>query len=111
LGAPAFNIFGTESTVKSHTYQSTYGDPRVADGNRKTFSQFVGTLNISRIDYGFYFKVFLSLFAAIALSLLSNLYTKKDMPKESVAFDRLMFLAVGLGCLVANIVIPLSARG
>ena len=174
LKIPGFKILGTESTVKNHTYKSTYGDPRVAEGSRKTFSQFVVALNINRIDYGFYFKVFLSLFAAIALtlssffikasdvaprfalptgayfgavansyvansilppsgtfglvdhiagvglftiflcialSLISNLYTKKDMAKESVVFDRLMFLLVGLGCLVANIVIPLSARG
>ena len=174
LSIPGYRITAVDNVVKNHTYKSSYGDPRVAPDARKTFSQYIAGLSITRLDYGFYFKIFLSLFAALALTLSSffikasdvaprfalptgayfgavansyvansilppsgtfglvdyvaglGLFTiflsialslvsvnllKRDEKVESHVFDRVMFVAVGIGCVAANIIIPLCARG
>lgn len=173
LNIPGFKIIGASNVVKTHTYKSSYGDPRLAPDAKKVFSQYIVGINIKRIDFGFYFKIFLSLFAAlllalssffikpsdvgprfalptgayfgavansyvansilpssgafglvdhvagiglftifmtIALSLLSNYFTRKDEKELSFVLDRAMFATVGLGCLVANLIVPWCAR-
>jgi hypothetical protein len=35
---------------------------------------------------------------------------RKDEKELSAVFDRAMFAAVGIGCLAANIIVPLCAR-
>jgi len=172
---PGYTILGVRNVVKAHTYRSTYGDPRAAAGERKTFSQYGVGIDIKRSTLGVYMKIFLALFAAlalalsnffvkpsdvgprfslptaayfgavansyvansilppsgsfglvdfvagfgmgtifltIALSLLSNyLFVKQNEQAMALALDRIMFFTVGICCVVANIVIPLSAQG
>jgi len=172
---PGYNIIESSNVIKTHTYKSSYGDPRIAPGTQKVFSQYIYGIEINRIDYGLYVKLFLSLFAAllltlssffikpsdigprfslptgayfgavansyvvnsilpssgsfglvdhiagiglftiflsIALSLVSHfLFVRKDEKDLSTVLDRAMFCVVGISCLIANIVIPLCARG
>ena len=52
-----------------------------------------------------------TIFMSIALSLFSHyLFVRKDEKELSAVFDRAMFAAVGIGCLAANIIVPLCAR-
>ena len=175
VNIPGFRITGTSNVVKTHTYRSSYGDPRVSPDTKKVFSQYISAVEISRLDYGFYLKIFLSLFAAlaltlssffikpsdigprfalptgayfgavansyvansilppsgafglvdhvagiglftiflsIALSLVSHyLFVHKGEKELSIVLDRVMFMVVGLCCLLANIIVPLCARG
>ncbi|MDR3589016.1 MAG: hypothetical protein P4N41_05085 [Negativicutes bacterium] len=172
---PGYRIIRSSNVVKTHTYRSSYGDPKVEPNAQKVFSQYIYAMEINRIDYGLYIKLFLSLFAAllltlssffikpsdigprfslptgayfgavansyvvnsilpssgsfglvdhvagiglftiflsIALSLVSHfLYVRKDEKDLSAVLDRAMFCVVGVSCLIANIVIPLCARG
>ena len=172
---PGFRFTGHSTVVKFHTYKSTYGDPRLPADSHRTFSQFVAAVQITRIDWGFYFKIFLSLFAALVLALCAffvkpsdiaprfalptsayfgavansyvvnqllppsgtfglvdhivgfglftifivimlslesaHLYIRCDEKPWALTFDRIMFVVVGLCCLVANVVVPLCARG
>lgn len=171
---PGYKILGGQNVVKTHTYKSSYGDPRVTENTSKIFSQYIYGVNIKRVDYGVYIKIFLSLFAALALTLSSffikpsdigprfslptaayfgavansyvansilppsgsfglvdhiagiglftifmsialslfshYLFVRKDEKELSAVFDRAMFAAVGIGCLAANIIVPLCAR-
>ncbi|MBF0457802.1 MAG: hypothetical protein HQK99_07900 [Nitrospirae bacterium] len=174
LNIPGFRITSAGNVVKTHTYKSSYGDPRISPDTRKVFSQYIAAIQIRRIDFGFYFKIFLSLFAAslltlssffikasdvgprfalptgayfgavantylanslipssgsfglvdhiggiglftifisIAVSMLSNYYTRKEEKELSVALDRIMFWVVGVCCISANIIVPWCARG
>ncbi len=64
-----YTMGASEQVAKTHTYRSTYGDPR-AEGN-KTFSMFTYGVGIERAGMGVYFKVFIGLFAGLALTFTS----------------------------------------
>ena len=173
---PGFKITKSANVVQAHSYNSSYGDPRITDGSGKIFSQYLAAMRISRTDFGFYTEIFLSLFAAILLALFSffirpsdigprlalptgayfgavansyvangvlppsagefglvdhiagiglftialticlsltsyHFYVRKDEKDLAVAIDRAMFIAVGISCIFANIIIPFCARG
>ncbi|MBF0628035.1 MAG: hypothetical protein HQL91_07425 [Magnetococcales bacterium] len=172
---PGFSIVKTSNTVKPHTYKSAYGDPRKGDSDKKTFTQYIVGIEIERSNFGVYAKIFVSLYAAlalalsnffvkpsdvgprfslpsaaffgavansyvansilppsgsfglvdyvagfgmstifltIALSLISNyLFVKKEDKALAFVLDRTMFFVVGLCCIVANIIMPMSAFG
>jgi hypothetical protein len=55
---------------KPHIYESNFGDPRISD-NDSTYSQFRVGIEISRPDLGFYFRIFIGLFVAVAAALVA----------------------------------------
>jgi hypothetical protein len=64
-----YTVGKSEQVAKTHTYRSTYGDPRT--GENKTFSMFTYGVGIERAGLGVYFKVFIGLFAGMALTFTS----------------------------------------
>ena len=56
--------------VKPHSYKTTRGDPTLQEGSKATHSQFIYGIWIYRAGWGFYFKMFQGLFAAVAIALL-----------------------------------------
>jgi hypothetical protein len=60
-----------EQAVKTHTYRSSYGDPRSEPGERRTFSMYTYGIDIARNGTGVYFKLFIGLFAGMALAFAS----------------------------------------
>jgi hypothetical protein len=66
-----YKVGAASSVVKNHTYRSSYGDPRLAPGTRKTFTEFVFGVPVKRASMGLYFKLLLGLFAGILLTLCS----------------------------------------
>lgn len=67
---PGYRVYRTGAVVKPHSYKTTRGDPRLPAGFKSTYSQFIYGIWIARTDWGFYFKMFLALFAAVGISLL-----------------------------------------
>ena len=59
-----------QQVAKTHTYRTSYGDPRAGEGNR-TFSMYTLGVDIARTGMGVYFKVFIGLFAGMALCFAS----------------------------------------
>jgi hypothetical protein len=57
--------------VKNHTYRTSYGDPRITPGARRTFTQFLFGMHVQRASVGLYFKLLLGLFAGSLLALCS----------------------------------------
>lgn len=170
-----YTVLGARNVVKPHAYKTSYGDPRLAENDKKVYTQYIVGIDINRTNMGVYAKIFVSLFAAlalalsnffvkpsdvgprfslpsaaffgavansyvansilppsgsfglvdfvaafgmgtifltIALSLLSNyLAVKKDDKDLAFVLDRTMFFVVGICCITANIVIPVSALG
>jgi hypothetical protein len=68
---PGYDITGTGTVVKSHTYKSAYGDPRASKGDRKTFTEFAYAVSVKRTSMGVYFKAFIGLFAGMLLTFTS----------------------------------------
>ncbi|MBR0647454.1 hypothetical protein [Plastoroseomonas hellenica] len=61
----------SEQVAKTHTYRSSYGDPRLEGQGNRTFSMFTYGVRIERSGMGVYFKVFIGLFAGMALAFAS----------------------------------------
>lgn len=55
---------------KPHVYTTNFGDPRLSDGNT-SYSQILTGVEISRPDLGFYFRIFIGLFVAVAAALVA----------------------------------------
>lgn len=69
---PGYNMTGFAKVVKSHTYKSSYGDPRTAgSGHNKTFTDFTVAISVKRSSMGVYFKIFIGLFAGMLLTFTS----------------------------------------
>jgi hypothetical protein len=107
LSISGFKITGNSNVVKTHTYKSSYGDPRVASGSKKVFSQYIAAVQIKRIDFGFYFKIFLSLFAASLLTLASFFIKPTDAGPRFALPTGAYFGAVANSYL-ANSLLPSS---
>ncbi len=75
---PGYNILSSSTVVKAHTYNSSYGDPRLSDRDRKTFSEFIYALTIKRSGLGVYLKLFIGLFAGVLLTLCSFFIRPSD---------------------------------
>ncbi len=78
VNIPGYRITGFSTVVKAHTYRTSYGDPRLSDDARKTFSEFAYALTIKRSGLGTYFKLFIGLFAGVLLTLCSFFIRPSD---------------------------------
>lgn len=66
---PGYAVTGSGEVVKNHTYRSAFGDPRLPADQKKIMTQYVLGISLNRPDFGLYLKIFLALYAAIALAL------------------------------------------
>lgn len=65
-----YNVKKISVLEKPHIYNSNFGDPRI--GPRPTsYSQLRASIDISRPDLGFYFRIFIGLFVAVAAALVA----------------------------------------
>lgn len=60
-----------EQVAKMHTYRTSYGDPRAEGGGNRTFSMYAYGVGVERTGLGVYFKIFIGLFAGMALCFAS----------------------------------------
>ena len=68
---PGYNITGISTVVKPHTYKTSYGDPRVEEGKRTTFSEYNYAVTIKRNSMGVFLKFFIGLYAGVILTICS----------------------------------------
>jgi hypothetical protein len=111
LKIPGFNITDNSNVVKTHVYKSSYGDPRALPGSKKIFSQYIAAVQIKRIDFGFYFKIFLSLFAALLLALSSFFIKPSDVAPRFALPTGAYFGAVANSYVVNSIMPPSGTFG
>jgi hypothetical protein len=93
--------------VKPHTYRSSYGDPRLASDDRKTYTQYIVGIEITRANMGVYGKIFLSLFAALALAL-SNFFVKPTDVGPRFSLPTAAYFGAVANSYVANSILPPS---
>jgi ABC-type multidrug transport system fused ATPase/permease subunit len=107
LNIPGFKITGASNVVKTHTYKSPHGDPRLSAENKKVFSQYIAAIKIVRVDLGFYFKIFLYLFAALLLTLAS-LFIKSSDASPRFSLPTAAYFGAVANSYMANALLPPS---
>ncbi len=106
---PGYTILGTVYVTKPHTYRSSYGDPRTSRNNAKTFSQYIAGIQIKRAGPGVYVKIFVSLFAALALAL-SNFFVKPSDVGPRFSLPSAAYFGAVANSYVANSILPPSGN-
>lgn len=76
---PGYKASRTALVMKPHTYRSNFGDPNLKKNERKTYSQLLYGIWNTRPGFGPYSKVFLGLFAAVAIALLAFFIKPTDV--------------------------------
>lgn len=100
---PGYLITNIASVVKPHTYKTTYGDPRVAEGKRTTYSQYIFAVSIKQSTVGVYFKFFVGLFAGVILTLGSFFILPSDTGPRFALPSAAYFGAVANTYLVSTL--------
>lgn len=90
---PGYEIEKIVVVEKPHTYKSNFGDPRL-DDEKTTYSQFRVGIDIFRPDLGFYFRIFIGLFVAVAAALLALLIKPTQVDPRFVLGSGALFVAV-----------------
>lgn len=65
-----YNVGKISVLEKPHIYNSSFGDPRI-ETKPTSYSQLRAGIDISRPDLGFYFRIFIGLFVAVAAALVA----------------------------------------
>lgn len=104
-----YKVTDSSVVVKRHTYRTSYGDPRLADGERKTFTELVFGMSVKRASMGLYFKVLLGLFAGILLTLCSFFIRPSDTGPRFSLPTAAYFGAVANSYLVSSM-LPSSGQ-
>lgn len=107
LKIPGFNIQKANNVVKPHTYKSSYGDPRLNADHRKTYTQYIVGIEITRSSLGVYAKIFLSLYAALLLAM-SNFFVKPSDVGPRFSLPSAAFFGAVANSYVANSILPPS---
>ncbi len=71
LKVPAYEIVGAELIEKPHSYKTTRGDPRLPHGVKSNYSQARLGIGLSRVGWGYFFKMFQALYVALMIAMLA----------------------------------------
>jgi hypothetical protein len=106
IQVPSFNILGFKQTVTTNIYPTTYGDPRLKKGDYSAYSQYSYDIRIKRNGLGFFFKLFLGMFAGVALALASFFIRPSEMAPRIGLPSAAYFGAIGNMYMVSSITPP-----
>ncbi|MFW2372653.1 MAG: hypothetical protein ACN4GM_05980 [Gammaproteobacteria bacterium] len=70
LKLPGYQVNKTFMVTKPHPYKTSRGDPRLKADHMAVYDQVIYGIEISRPDWGLYFKMFQPLFASVAIAFL-----------------------------------------
>lgn len=76
---PGWNIGTTNNQVRNHEYKTNYGDISLPSGNTSSYSRYIFSVNLLRPGYGYFKKLFLSLFLATLISFLAFAIKPTDL--------------------------------
>jgi hypothetical protein len=92
INIPSYRIESIDPISEGHRYSTDFGSPWI-DTIPEIYSQIVFGIRISRDGYGFYFKLFQSLFVAVAVAML-GFFLKPDYAPRFVVGVGALFAAV-----------------
>lgn len=71
VSIPSYRLHPPAVIEKPHSYKTSRGDPRLAAGQKSTYSHLRMGIAIERAGWGLFFKMFQSLYVAVILALLA----------------------------------------
>lgn len=98
-----YDVRRFDQVVKTHTYRSSYGDPRDHGSASATFSQYRYAVIAERNGMGVYFKVFIGLFAGLALALSSLTLRGSELSPRFAMMSGAYFGAVANSYLAGSL--------
>lgn len=98
---PGYKIYRIDLVVKPHSYKTSRGDPRLSATYKATYSNLLFGIWIARPDWGFFLKVFVGMFTAVAIAL-SALF---------LPYSNLARFTLGVGAFFAAIASTYISRG
>ncbi len=107
---PGFAInHGISTTVKPHSYKSTYSSPSAAGADERVFSQFIVGIPIEREDAGFFLRMAIPFALSVLLGLFSLFSHKTDA--DSLGLSGASFFGVVANAYVVSSLIPANGGG
>ncbi len=76
---PGWDVGASQNQVMGHEYKTNYGDISLPSGNASSYSRYVFSVNLNRPGYGYFNKLFLSLFLATLISFLAFAIKPTDL--------------------------------
>jgi hypothetical protein len=69
-GFPGYNVVGHTAKTIKHVYSTNYGFTDYATNKKSEYSRFVLSIEMKRVGWGYFLKMFAGLFTATAIALL-----------------------------------------
>ncbi len=104
-----YEITGMSTVVKPHTYKTSYGDPRIAEGKHTTFSEFNYGVTIKRNSIGVFMKLFIGLYAGVLLTFCS-FYIRPSETAPRYAFPSASYFGVVANAYMTHSLLPSSGH-
>lgn len=104
-----YDIKGHSSVVKPHTYKTSYGDPRLKEGHRTTFSEYNYGVTLKRNGLGVYMKLFIGLYAGVLLTFCS-FFIRPSETAPRYAFPSASYFGVVGNAYMAHSLLPSSGH-
>ncbi len=107
---PGFEVYdGIHSTVKPHSYKSTYSSPNADGAEERVFSQYIIGIPIEREDFGFFLRIIVPYFLSVLLGLFSLFSHKTDA--DSLGLSGASFFGVVANAYVVSALVPPNGGG
>lgn len=79
LEVPGWKVAKNRAQVVPHGYKTNYGDIRLLSNNELVYSRFIFSIDVVRPGYGYFIKLFLSVFIATLIAFLALLIKPTDL--------------------------------
>lgn len=100
---PGWKIDTVNVNVVSHTYKTNYGDISLPTNNESIYSRFIFSLNIVRPGYGYFFKLFFTVFVAAIVALIALFIKPTDLDPRFGLGAGALFAAVASEVVIASL--------
>ncbi len=99
---PGWNIGSTNATVCARVYKTNYGDISLPTNNESVYSRFIFSMNIVRPGYGYFFKLFFTVFIAALVALFALFIKPTDLDPRFGLGAGALFAAVASEVVIAS---------
>lgn len=104
VSVPSYRLHPPAVIEKPHSYKTSRGDPRLAAGQKSTYSQLRMGIGIDRSGWGLFFKMFQSLYVAVILALLAFFIRPVEVDPRFGLGVGALFAAVANAYVISSLV-------
>ncbi len=102
LKIPGWNAADIEANTINHTYKTNWGDLSLPKDYKSDYSRFIYSVNIKRPDFGYFMKMFFTVFVATLIALISLFIKPSDIDSRFGLSAGALFAAVASEVVIAS---------